>query len=112
MKEIIDRLNNSSLDGHIVDGPRGPAGGVKAGVGSIARATGAVVVPFYASANRAWYLNSWDRFLVPKPFARVTLRFDEMISFPTRETEDDFESQRFALEQTMAPHLLRAAPLG
>ncbi len=112
MKEIIDLLNTSSLAGHIVDGPRGPAGVVKSGVVSIARATGAVVVPFYASANRAWYLNSWDRFLVPKPFARVTLRFDEMISFPTLETEDDFESQRLALEQTMAPHLLRAAPLG
>jgi lysophospholipid acyltransferase (LPLAT)-like uncharacterized protein len=108
MKEIIDRLNASTLAGHIVDGPRGPAGVVKAGVVSIARATGAVVVPFYTAADRAWYLHSWDRFMLPKPFARVTLRFGGMIPFPTRGDKDDFESQRLALEQTMAPHLVTA----
>ena len=71
---------------------------------SIARATGAAVVPFYASADRAWYLKSWDRFLLPKPFARVTLRFGEMMRFPP--TEGLFESQRLELEQAMLPGLI------
>jgi len=106
MKEVIRRLQASRLAGHIVDGPRGPAGVVKAGVVRIAREAGAVVVPFYTTADRAWYFRSWDRFLLPKPFARVTLRFGEMTSFPADADEDSFERQRLELETIMRPHLI------
>jgi lysophospholipid acyltransferase (LPLAT)-like uncharacterized protein len=27
---------------------------------------------FHGSPSRAWQLNSWDRFLIPKPFSTVT----------------------------------------
>jgi len=106
LKEIIERLSLSRLAGHIVDGPQGPAGIVKAGVISIARATGAVVVPFYTAADRAWYFKSWDRFMLPKPFARVTLRFGEMMRFPADREGSLFESQRQELERTMRPGLI------
>ncbi|MDQ5985735.1 MAG: hypothetical protein CSYNP_01451 [Syntrophus sp. SKADARSKE-3] len=108
MKEVIQRLKLTGLAGHIVDGPRGPAGIVKAGVISIARNAGAVVVPFYTSADRAWYINSWDRFMIPKPFARVTLHFDNMINVPVEEDDQCFERQRQQLEITMQPYLLSA----
>ncbi|MGH7711240.1 MAG: hypothetical protein ACREOG_08145, partial [Gemmatimonadaceae bacterium] len=26
-------------------------------------------------ASRAWRLATWDRFMIPKPFARITLRY-------------------------------------
>ena len=100
-------MGMSGLAAHIVDGPQGPAGIVKAGAISIARATGAGVVPFYTSADQAWYLKSWDRFLLPKPFARVTLRFGEMMHFPP--AEGLFESQRLELEQAMRPGLIYPA---
>jgi lysophospholipid acyltransferase (LPLAT)-like uncharacterized protein len=32
-------------------------------------------VPIRAQASRAWRLRSWDRFLIPKPFARVRVSF-------------------------------------
>ncbi|MBA4422823.1 MAG: hypothetical protein C0390_06925 [Syntrophus sp. (in: bacteria)] len=106
MKEIIERLSQTRLAAHIVDGPRGPAGTVKAGAISIARATEAVVVPFYTVADRAWYFKSWDRFMLPKPFARVTLRFGEMIRFPADQEARLFESQRAELERVMRPGLI------
>ena len=31
------------------------------------------MVPTAASASRTWRLRSWDRFLIPKPFARVRI---------------------------------------
>lgn len=105
LKEIIERLSRSRLAGHIVDGPRGPAGVVKAGAISIARAADAVVVPFYTAADRAWYFKSWDRFMLPKPFARVTLRFGEMMCFPAAPETLLFESQRAELERVMRPGL-------
>ena len=106
LKEIIERLSQTRLAAHIVDGPQGPAGIVKAGVISIARATEAVVVPFYTAADRAWYFKSWDRFMLPKPFARVTLRFGEMMRFPADKERRLFESQREELERTMRPGLI------
>lgn len=105
LKEMIEHLAQYRFAGHLLDGPRGPAGVVKAGVVSLARATGAVVVPFYASADRAWYFKSWDRFMLPKPFARVTLRYGEMLDLTAGTTDDDFERQRLRIQEIMRPEL-------
>lgn len=105
MRRVIEGLHTSRLAAHIVDGPRGPAGKVKAGVIRIAQATGAVIVPFYTSADRAWYFNSWDRFMLPKPFSHVTLRFGEMIRLEASDDEAAFEMQRLRLESIMVPEM-------
>jgi hypothetical protein len=56
------------------DGPRGPARVAKAGPVHLAELTGARWVGcFHAEADRAWHLNSWDRFAIPKPFSHVTV---------------------------------------
>ncbi len=103
---MIKRLPKSGLAGHIVDGPRGPAGIAKAGVISLARMTEAAVVPFYTFADRAWYFQSWDRFMLPKPFSAVTIRFGQLIHFPATDDEQSVESQRNQLERTMQPELI------
>ena len=106
LKEMIAQLKQTRLSAHIVDGPKGPAGIVKAGVVSLARATGAVVVPVYARADRAWYFNSWDRFMLPKPFANVNLRFGEMLDLSSGESNENFEFQRLRLQKIMLPGLI------
>jgi lysophospholipid acyltransferase (LPLAT)-like uncharacterized protein len=63
-----------------VDGPRGPAGVVTPGAPVISQRTGAPMVPTAASASSAWRLRSWDRFLVPKPFARVVVVYGAPIA--------------------------------
>lgn len=105
MKEIIAKLNETGLAAHIVDGPQGPAGVVKNGLIAIAQATGAAIVPLYVSADRAWYFHSWDRFMLPKPFSRVAIRFDDPIRLPPAENETAFETQRDFVEERMLPHL-------
>jgi len=57
------------------DGPRGPACRYAAGALIAAHRSGAAILPIAAHASRAWRLNSWDRFLIPKPFARVTVAY-------------------------------------
>ena len=105
LHDMIGRLKKFGLAGHIVDGPRGPAGKVKPGVIRLAHGTGSLIVPCYASADRAWYINSWDKFMLPKPFAKVTLHFGEMIKFDPTENNEDFEKQRQHLENIMRPEL-------
>lgn len=103
--DMIIKLKETGLAAHIVDGPTGPAGIVKAGAVRLANAAGAVIVPFYVSADRAWFFRSWDRFMFPKPFARVTIRFDEIIPWKPLENEDEFEIQRSTLENIMLPSI-------
>ncbi len=108
MMEVISHIKETGLGAHILDGPRGPIGKVKAGAISIALAADAAIVPFYISADRAWYFNSWDKFFIPKPFARVTLRYDKIIKLQTPNTESEFEAQRQNLENIMIKELKNA----
>jgi lysophospholipid acyltransferase (LPLAT)-like uncharacterized protein len=57
------------------DGPRGPAGHFAPGALVAAQRAGAPIVSVGISASRAWRLRSWDGFMIPKPFARVTVAY-------------------------------------
>lgn len=57
------------------DGPRGPRRKLKPGVVAAAQRGGGVIVPIHAEADRAWRLRSWDRFVIPKPAARVVITY-------------------------------------
>lgn len=72
LKEMIDRLKNSKEVLMVTpDGPRGPRYHVKPGVAMAAKDTSAKVFPFSWSADRFWQLNSWDKMILPKPFAKI-----------------------------------------
>jgi lysophospholipid acyltransferase (LPLAT)-like uncharacterized protein len=105
LKKMITNLKEKKLSAHIVDGPRGPSGIVKPGVIRLAHGANAVIVPFSVSAEKTWYFNSWDKFLLPKPFSKVTLRFGEMIKFDRVKDRKVFERQRMKLEEVMLPAL-------
>lgn len=105
LRMMAKRLRKHRIGGHILDGPQGPAGIVKPGVIQMARISRAAMVPVCTSADRAWFVNSWDKFLIPKPFAKVKIVFFDPIEPPSK-TERDFEKQRLNLETRMRPCLL------
>lgn len=57
------------------DGPKGPARKYAPGALIASQRSGAAILPVVAVADRAWRLKSWDRFMIPKPFARVTVAY-------------------------------------
>lgn len=57
------------------DGPRGPARAFAPGALIVAQRSGAPIVTLRATARRCWRLRSWDRFMIPKPFARITITY-------------------------------------
>ena len=88
-----------------VDGPRGPAGVVAPGALVVAQRTGAPMLPTAAAATHAWRLRSWDRFLVPKPFARITVAYGAPLHIEAerpRDAADQADAVRDAIEQTVA----------
>lgn len=85
----------------VPDGPRGPRHVAKPGVIHVARATGASLFPVSYAASRAWRLGSWDRMLVPRPFARVCFVVGEPMHVP-RDTDDEtIEVLRQELERRL-----------
>ena len=65
-----------------IDGPRGPRYVAKPGPVLLARNVKLPIIAFYAAPERAWLLNSWDRFMIPKPFSRVRLRMSRGVEVP------------------------------
>ncbi len=62
------------------DGPRGPAERVKPGALAAAQHADALVIAVGARASTAWWLRSWDRFCVPKPFATIDVAYSAPFS--------------------------------
>ncbi|ERJ20172.1 3-deoxy-D-manno-octulosonic-acid transferase protein [Salinisphaera shabanensis E1L3A] len=62
------------------DGPHGPAFIAKPGTLMLAQMTQATVLPMSFSADRYWQLGSWDRLIIPKPFARVVITIGEPLT--------------------------------
>lgn len=54
------------------DGPRGPPWQFKPGAILLAQMSQRPMIPMAYAASRAWKIQ-WDRFVIPKPFARVAI---------------------------------------
>jgi lysophospholipid acyltransferase (LPLAT)-like uncharacterized protein len=67
-----------------VDGPRGPRGRPQPGALALARSAGAPMLAVRAWAQPGLHLGSWDRFLLPAPFARLQLRYQLVESLDER----------------------------
>jgi hypothetical protein len=66
----------------VPDGPRGPREVAKPGVIALARLSGAPIVPAAVGFSSHWQVRSWDRLLVPRPFARCVVRLGEPLRIP------------------------------
>jgi len=93
--------NGRILHGITPDGPRGPAERVKPGLVWLASRTGRPVVPVATAASRGWTLESWDRFRIPAPFARVIMGYGEPLIVPPDLDDRAAEGWRDRLEQAM-----------
>ncbi|MGF1450487.1 MAG: DUF374 domain-containing protein [Opitutales bacterium] len=74
LREMRAHLGAGHDLGITPDGPRGPCYSVQPGAVGIARLAKRPVLLVGVSFAGAWRLSSWDRFYLPHPFSRLTLR--------------------------------------
>lgn len=74
---LVTELRSGSEVAVTPDGPKGPAHSYAPGALVAAQRADAPILPIAAHADRAWRLSSWDRFLIPKPFAKITVAYGE-----------------------------------
>jgi lysophospholipid acyltransferase (LPLAT)-like uncharacterized protein len=81
------------------DGPRGPRERVQPGVVYLAKRLGLPVIPIGVSSNPSLRLRSWDRFMVPLPFARCTVVYGEPVVYEGAVSEEALDAAREDLEE-------------
>ena len=57
------------------DGPRGPRHKFAPGAVVAANRADVPIVPACAHVDRFWQLSTWDGFVIPKPFAKITIAY-------------------------------------
>jgi lysophospholipid acyltransferase (LPLAT)-like uncharacterized protein len=101
LKELIQRIRNGEIGGMLADGPLGPAREAKKGAIVMARDTRVPLIPILWSADRCWLLHTWDRYMIPKPFARIVFYYAEPIWVPRFSKTEELESYRTILENRL-----------
>lgn len=83
------------------DGPRGPCYVVQEGAIALGCLTGLPIVP--ASYHASWKIRakSWDRFLIPLPFGRITVHVGEPVRVPREASEEERERYRLLLQDRL-----------
>lgn len=90
--EMIHALEAGAVVAVTPDGPRGPARQFQTGALVAAQRARVPIVPIAVRVDRAWHFTSWDVFLVPKPFARITIAWGDPTAVrgaTSREAADD-----------------------
>jgi hypothetical protein len=79
-RELLRALASGSVVAVTPDGPAGPAGIVKPGAVRAAHRAEVPVLPVAARVDRAWRLRSWDRLVIPQPFARIVVEYGRPVA--------------------------------
>ena len=84
-RKMIKSLKNGISIGISPDGPKGPRHKVSEGILSISRLSKSVILPVGIGFKKKWVLNTWDKFIIPKPFNEITVVWGDPISAITNE---------------------------
>lgn len=70
------------------DGPRGPRHSIADGIVAISQKTNAKILVFNCKSSKYWQFNSWDKFVVPKPFGTLEFFIQEPLDISGLELEE------------------------
>lgn len=99
LKALVGAVREGADAAFAVDGPRGPLHVVKPGAILAAQQSGATLVPITARASRAWvFRKAWDKYQLPKPFARVEIVRAEAVRLGS---SDELDAARDTVQQAL-----------
>ena len=101
LREMLGHLRAGARVVLTPDGPRGPRHSMNPGVAWMARATGHPIVPLGLACDPAWRFRSWDRFVLPKPRARIAFVWGEPIEVPRSSTPRELERITDGVRESM-----------
>jgi lysophospholipid acyltransferase (LPLAT)-like uncharacterized protein len=100
-RDMLKHLKHGEHCTILPDGPQGPRYEVKMGAIMLAQRSGALILPLTFSAAKPIIFNSWDRFMIWKPFSKVLLLYGAPIQIPRNIKPDELEDHRLFVERAM-----------
>lgn len=101
LKGLIGLLRQGYNAAIVADGSQGPPRVMQAGAILLAGKSGAPILPLAVAADRFWTFRSWDRTLLPKPFARLDLWYGEPMTVPEKSGPEEIERCRLEMESRL-----------
>ena len=102
LKELYELITREGISPvNTSDGPTGPLHKFKPGAIMLAQMSGAPILPLSWAADRFWQLSSWDRFIIPKPFARIVISVGEPRYIDRQLGMTELEPIQDELEETL-----------
>lgn len=98
LRSMLKSLKANEYVGITPDGPRGPRMRATDGIVTVARMSGAPIVPCSYSARSRFVLSTWDRFVIPLPFTRGVIVWGEPIHVPRDADAATLTAARLAVE--------------
>lgn len=99
---MIRFMKKGGIAATAADGPKGPPYVAKPGMIMLAVRAGAPLLPVVYSADRAWVLKkTWDRTMIPKPFAKVIINTGRVFRYPAEMSPEALEAARLELQEEL-----------
>jgi hypothetical protein len=99
---MIRALRQGKICAIMPDGPKGPRHVFKPGAISIARKSGAYLLPLTFACSKPFvFERSWDRFTIMLPFSKSAAIYGEPIAVPADLKDEAFEDFRLMVEGKM-----------
>lgn len=86
--QAIKELKSGCDLGITPDGPKGPRHTVADGIVVMAKKAKAKIFLVEIKPTKYWQLNSWDKFVIPKPFGTIRYYISEALDVSEMELED------------------------
>ena len=100
-RELVRHVEDGRDIAITPDGPRGPKYSLGPGVIHLAQTTGAPILPMDATFSRCIRMKTWDGFIIPLPFSKVSVTIDAPVHIPETPTNEAFEEARTQLEELL-----------
>ncbi len=97
LKEMLQFIKTNSV-AVTPDGPKGPPYKIKEGAVFLAYMAKLPIIPVIVHTRRKWQFNSWDRFILPKPFSLTEIHYMDPVYITSK---DEIASKCVEIEDMM-----------
>ena len=103
LKNAIKEIRNGGDVAITPDGPRGPRYSIADGIVAISKKTNTRIVSLNSIPEKYWQVNSWDKFVIPKPFGTI----DFYVSEPFDVNDLEMEEAKELIKEKMLKNAMK-----
>lgn len=101
LMEMLEYMDSGCHAAMAADGPKGPVYKMKPGSLYLAKKADRILVPVVGDCKHFFRFSSWDRFILPKPFAKIDLHLCAPVTISDSLEKADVESELAEVENKM-----------